>query len=156
MQFRNLGGTIGLAQLSAVLETRIRTHIRDLISSGQISADDSSQIFASLSALSGGANHGGLDNLPANLRHVVTDAYKLGTSDAFLSLVPWCCVGLGLCWFLKNIHEPPSQGQEQEQEQIPSSTEPVVYETDVAQPETREDERDNVRGHVSTPILVSS
>jgi hypothetical protein len=104
-KFRNLGGTIGLAQLSAVLESKIRSYIRHLVSHGDLTPKDASLIFSSLHTLSGRAG-GGLNDLPNGLRNIVTEAYKLGTSDAFLSLVPWCGVGLILCAFLHNIQDP--------------------------------------------------
>lgn len=66
---------------------------------------DAELIFSSLNTLSGRTG-GGLNDLPNGLRSVVTEAYKLGTSDAFLSLVPWCGVGLVLCAFLRDIQDP--------------------------------------------------
>lgn len=50
-----------------------------------------------------------MDSLPKALREVVSASYRLGTADAFLSLVPWCGVGLALCVFLHNIQEPQAE-----------------------------------------------
>ncbi|KAF8312005.1 MFS general substrate transporter [Clavulina sp. PMI_390] len=105
--FRNLGGTVGLAQLSAVLETTIRSYIRNLVTSGQLTSDDAYAIYASLNTLSTSSTSGSsVGTLQPALQKVVVDAYRAGTRDAFLSLVPWCGVGFLLCWFLGDIQEP--------------------------------------------------
>jgi len=104
-KFRNLGGTVGLAQLSAILESKIRGYIRKLLIRGELTSKDAEIIFSSLNTLSGHSG-GGLNDLPIGLRNIVTEAYKWGTSNAFLSLVPWCGVGLVLCAFLHDIQDP--------------------------------------------------
>jgi len=104
-KFRNLGGTVGLAQLSAILESKIRGYIRELLTRGELTSKDAEIIFSSLNTVSGRSG-GGLNDLPNGLRNIVIEAYKSGTSDAFLSLVPWCGVGLVLCAFLHDIRDP--------------------------------------------------
>lgn len=120
VQFRNLGGTIGLAQQSAVLESHIRTYLRHLVTTGKLDTSDASLIYASLSSLSSSTTSGssGLDALPPQLKEVVATAYKNGTADAFMSLLPWCLLAFGLCLVLKNITEPVVEENEGMQLQV--------------------------------------
>ncbi|PVF97524.1 MFS general substrate transporter [Serendipita vermifera] len=105
--FRTAGGTIGLAQLSAVMFSRVRSYIFDQVLSGRISPMDAARIGASLNSVghsgTGGSGSSGIFGLPDNLKNVATDAFKDGLRWAFLSLVPWLGVSFVLCLFLSRI-----------------------------------------------------
>lgn len=93
MQFRTAGGTVGLAQLSAVLESKLRSYIIGLVKSGKLSVEDAIRIAQGLSATGRYQSASpGIADLPPNLIQVVKDAYGYGVKWAFYSLLPWCCL----------------------------------------------------------------
>ncbi|KAF8334316.1 MFS general substrate transporter [Cantharellus anzutake] len=96
------GGTIGLAQQSAVLETKVRSYISNLLITHQISSSDALAIARSLGSI-GRADEGGIDHLPSELKSFVQDAYRYGTKWAFYSIIPWLIVGALPCLFLDTI-----------------------------------------------------
>ena len=100
LYFRCLGGTIGLAQLSAVMYSRVRSYINNQIKSGHISLADAGRIQASLGSV---GHQTGILGLPDNLRSITTEAFRDGLRWAFFSLVPWMAVALLLVLFLKPI-----------------------------------------------------
>jgi len=106
--FRFAGGTIGLAQQSAVLESKVHSYISNLVKTGQLSLSDVMAIINSLSSL-GRKESEGIEQLPPHLRSVVQDAYGYGTKWAFYSLIPWAALAAIPCLFLRSI-----QPQEQE------------------------------------------
>ncbi|CAG8692177.1 194_t:CDS:2, partial [Acaulospora colombiana] len=108
--FRTAGGVIGLAQLSAVMFSQVRSYIKKQVISGRITLSDAGRISASLASVGtvhgGGtssAGSGGIFGLPDNLRTVTTEAFKDGIRWAFLSLVPWLGISLLLCLFLTRV-----------------------------------------------------
>jgi hypothetical protein len=98
--FRSLGGTIGLAQLSAVMYSRVRSYIVNEVKSGRLSLADAGRIQSSLSSV---GDKTGIFALPDNLRAITTDAFKDGLRWAFFSLLPWLFVAWCLVIFLKPI-----------------------------------------------------
>lgn len=94
--FRTLGGTVGLAQLSAVMYSRVRRYINQQIYTGAISIADAIRISSSLSSVGSEASGSGINALPEPLKTVTTDAFRDGLRWAFFSLLPW----LGLTWFM--------------------------------------------------------
>lgn len=97
--FRTAGGVVGLAQLSAVMYSRVRTFIYDAVFSGRITPLQALQISQALSSV-GGTEAGGILSLPDALRQVVTDAFRDGLRWAFISLLPWLGIAFVLCLFL--------------------------------------------------------
>ncbi|KAF9509014.1 hypothetical protein BS47DRAFT_1365547 [Hydnum rufescens UP504] len=69
--FRTAGGTIGLAQLAAVLESKVRSYINRLIASGAVSPSDGQAIISSLTSLGRGRGAQGIETLPPKLQDIV-------------------------------------------------------------------------------------
>jgi len=120
--FRSLGGTVGLAQCSAVLNAKVRSTVVHAVESGLISLSDavslssvSSQALSSLDSIS---------KLPPAVQDVIRDAFREGSRWAFLSIVPWAAVGLVLSLFLTNIKDP--QRRKEEEIQIQEKVESAV------------------------------
>ncbi|KIJ37995.1 hypothetical protein M422DRAFT_60884 [Sphaerobolus stellatus SS14] len=97
--FRTLGGTVGLAQCSAVLNAKVRTSIADAIKSGQFSAAELSQ----LASLGNIQSINDISALPPALTIVVRDAFRNGVHWAFISLVSWAGIVTILVLFLSKI-----------------------------------------------------
>ncbi|KAG8948255.1 hypothetical protein FRC04_009893 [Tulasnella sp. 424] len=95
--FRTAGGTIGLAQLSAVLDTQVKNHITHLASS---SGDLTPEQIASLGSLDSVQN---ILSLDPSVRAIVQDAFRLACRWSFISLIPWCAIAAVMCLFLKTI-----------------------------------------------------
>ncbi|KZP01204.1 MFS general substrate transporter [Calocera viscosa TUFC12733] len=94
MFFRTLGGTVGLAQMGAVLNAKAREYLTAAISSGQYTAQDISEAVNAL------ASQGLIQSLPAPVLQLVRDAMTQGARWAFISLVPWLAVGPLLSVFM--------------------------------------------------------
>ncbi|CAG7850677.1 SubName: Full=Related to putative multidrug transporter {ECO:0000313/EMBL:CCA69717.1} [Serendipita indica DSM 11827] len=107
--FRTLGGTIGLAQLSAVMYSRVRTYITSQVNHGSITITQAGLIAEALNRLdsSGGesSSNGGIYSLPDQLKTIAIDAFRDGIRAAFWSLLPWLAVALVLCCFLSHVPE---------------------------------------------------
>ena len=101
--FRTAGGVVGLAQLSTVMNSRVRSYITNQITSGSITPLQAFQIFQSLTSVT--SEFGGISSLPDQLRDVVTAAFRDGLRWAFISLLPWLGVAFALCLFLKKVPE---------------------------------------------------
>jgi hypothetical protein len=99
--FRTAGGVVGLAQLSTVMNSRVRSYITDAITSGSITPLQALQIFQSLTSVK--SEFGGISSLPDQLRDVVTAAFRDGLRWAFISLLPWLGVAFALCVFLQKV-----------------------------------------------------
>ncbi|KAG8749690.1 hypothetical protein FRC14_001181, partial [Serendipita sp. 396] len=74
--FRIAGGTIGLAQLSAVMNSRVRTFIKNAAMSGRITPQQAALISSSINSVD--SSRGGIYSLPQELRLVITDAFRDG------------------------------------------------------------------------------
>jgi hypothetical protein len=103
--FRTAGGTIGLAQLSAVMYSRVRSYVTHQVIIGRISPLDAARISMSLNTVghSGNGNDTGIFGLPETLKNVTLDAFKDGLRWAFFSLLPWLFISWVLCLFLSRI-----------------------------------------------------
>lgn len=136
--FRTAGGTIGLAQLSAVLDTQVKNHVKDLASSGSLTPEQ----IASLSSLDSVHNILALD---PSIRSLVQDAFRLACRWSFISLIPWCAIAAVMCLFLRtipkeNLNTRPAQtdtagAQDTEKVGAISAAEPS---SSTLRPETRE------------------
>ncbi|KAI0064675.1 MFS general substrate transporter [Artomyces pyxidatus] len=98
--FRSLGGTIGLAQCSAVLDGRIKAYFQSLVTSGALSPSDAALLH--LTSLSLGSIDG-INSLSPTLQQIVKTGYQNGTRWAFLSLIPWAGVAFFLTLSLSSI-----------------------------------------------------
>lgn len=99
IQFRTFGGTVGLAQCSAVLNAKVRTILTDLAFSGTLTPPEIAQV-ASLGDIS---SIQAISQLPPFLQQAVRDAFREGVRWAFISLIPWTGVSAILVLFLSNI-----------------------------------------------------
>ncbi|KAG8830751.1 hypothetical protein FRC17_004286 [Serendipita sp. 399] len=111
--FRIAGGTIGLAQLSAVMNSRARTYIYNAAVSGRITPAQAALISLSLNSVD--SSGGGIYSLPEELISVITDAFRDGLRAAFFSLLPWLAVGLVMCLFLSKVSEERMDGKKARQ-----------------------------------------
>jgi hypothetical protein len=100
--FRTAGGTIGLAQLAAVLNAKVRNEITSLIYSGALSLEEMRAIGEKSSSID---SLGGINNLPPAVRQFVKAAFADGLKWAFISLIPWCGIATVLVFFLSTIPE---------------------------------------------------
>ncbi|PVF95953.1 MFS general substrate transporter [Serendipita vermifera] len=107
--FRTAGGTIGLAQLFAVMYSRVRHYIADQIASGRISLQDAAEISRSLSTID--VRSGGILGLSGVLKDVINEAFKDGLRWAFFSLLPWLGIAAILSFFLHTIDEDRLRGR---------------------------------------------
>lgn len=99
--FRNAGGTIGLAQLSAVMYSKVRSYISHQVYAGNITPAQAGQIAQALGSVR--TLQGDNTNLPDELKTVITDAFREGIRWAFFSLLPWLFVGWVMSFFLSII-----------------------------------------------------
>jgi len=98
-QFRTFGGTVGLAQCSAVLNAKVRSGIIDIVSSGRFSLTD----LAKLASLGKIDSLNDIDNLSPELASAVRDAFRQGVRWAFISLIPWVSIATIMVLFLSKI-----------------------------------------------------
>jgi len=98
--FRAAGGTIGLAQLAAVLNAKVRADITSLVYSGALSLADLQAIGEKSSSID---SLGGINNLPPTVREYVKGAFTDGLRWAFISLLPWCGIAFVSVLFLSMI-----------------------------------------------------
>ncbi|KAM5531665.1 hypothetical protein V8D89_014654 [Ganoderma adspersum] len=100
---RALGGTVGLAQCGAVLNGKVTSSLRALLTSGTISPQDAALLQNGLA--SGITSVQGISSLPAEVQQYVRDAFQQGTRWAIISLLPWAGVSFLLTIFLSNIRD---------------------------------------------------
>ena len=100
--FRTAGGTIGLAQLAAVLNAKVRAEITSLVYSGALSLEEVRAIGEKSSSID---SLGGINNLPPTVRQFVKAAFSDGLKWAFVSLIPWCAIATVMVLFLSMIPE---------------------------------------------------
>lgn len=98
LQFQSFGGTIGLAQAAAVLNSKVSEYLERLATSGKLSPAD----VATLSRSSANSLTA-IDALPASLRTAVQDAFRDGVRWLFISLVPWVGITVLLTLLLSSI-----------------------------------------------------
>lgn len=122
MFFRTAGGTIGLAQLSAVLNTKVKSYITAVVSDPNYPLTPSER-----QAIAGGFS-GPLDSVEGILglddaaRNEVQSAFRRACQWSFISLLPWCCVAAILCVFLHILPED-KVGKAPGSEKVPSPDE---------------------------------
>ncbi|GJJ08984.1 hypothetical protein Clacol_003205 [Clathrus columnatus] len=99
--FRTFGGTVGLAQCSAVMNAKVRTALINLARSGAFSPAELAQI-ASLGDIT---SIQAISDLSPALQQAVRDAFREGVRWAFISLIPWTAVSAILVLFLTKIRD---------------------------------------------------
>ncbi len=104
LQARSLGGTIGLAQCSTVLNSKVRHYFNNLPQSTLDSLSSSGNTDA-LNTLSSSTldSVSAIDALPPDLQQVVRDAFQYGVRWSFISLIPWTGVAFLLALRLSRI-----------------------------------------------------
>ena len=117
MQFQSFGGTIGLAQAGAVLNSKVASYLKNLVVTGQISLSDAA-ILSGSSANSIGA----INALPPALHSAVQGAFRSGTRWLFISMIPWIGVTVFLTLVLSNITDPAKEAKEKKA-QVPEGRE---------------------------------
>jgi hypothetical protein len=100
IQFRSLGGTVGLAQCAAVLSSKVTAFLRDAAKSGTVPA---SVIAALAHANANLTSIQSIDALPPDAQELVRNAFRNGTRWTFISLIPWCALAVLLSAFLSKI-----------------------------------------------------
>ncbi|KZV65617.1 MFS general substrate transporter [Peniophora sp. CONT] len=99
--FQSFGGTIGLAQAAAVLNSKVSSYLKNLVVTGQISPADAATLSGSSAS-----SVGSINSLPPALHSAVQDAFRDGTRWLFISLVPWVGITVFLTLILTNITDP--------------------------------------------------
>jgi hypothetical protein len=104
LQLRSFGGTVGLAQCSAVLNAKVKARLNYLVLSGEIPIAEIAQIAGHRGAASL-ASIEELKRLPAPVAEAIRGAFREGTRWAFLSLIPWLAVAAIGAFFCSNISD---------------------------------------------------
>ncbi|KAG8935917.1 hypothetical protein FRC03_000609 [Tulasnella sp. 419] len=101
--FRTAGGTLGLAQLATVLNSKVVSYIKDGLTSPDSGFTPEQQ--AQLENVFGDSLNSldSIQSLDSNLRAFVQAAFRDGCRWSFISLLPWCAVAFAVCLFLRNI-----------------------------------------------------
>ncbi|GBE80995.1 predicted protein [Sparassis crispa] len=108
--FRSLGGTVGLAQCGAVLNSKIQSHMASLTSSGLLTPAQASELSQSAGSLTSLQS---IDALPLEVQALVREAFRSGSRWSFISLIPWAGLACICTFFLSrikdtNVPQPPS------------------------------------------------
>jgi len=141
--FRTAGGTVGLAQLSTVLESKLRSYIFGLVDSGKLSVDDALKIAQGLTSTGGHQSASpGIADLPPHLQQVIKDAYGYGVKWAFYSLLPWCSVAALAVYTLGNIVD--TDRVERERKKLEEKNRKLA-ENEAPAPDTRASDGDKVQ-----------
>ncbi|KAL5530787.1 hypothetical protein ACEPAF_7045 [Sanghuangporus sanghuang] len=101
--FRSLGGTIGLAQCGTVTNAKVRAYFNGLPPSTLAElqgANATSFTAADLTSLDQ------ISSLPSDAQKLVKNAFRNGVRWSFISLIPWACISLFACLFLRHIDDP--------------------------------------------------
>ncbi|KZS91828.1 MFS general substrate transporter [Sistotremastrum niveocremeum HHB9708] len=110
--FRTLGGTVGLAQCAAVLNSRVSSRLASLIASSNTSIDTSTLTSGSVASIQV------INSLPPDVSNAIKDAFRDGTRWAFISLIPWSGVACIAVLFLRNIQTPEEPSAPEQEKQV--------------------------------------
>ena len=100
--FRSLGGTVGLAQCSTVMNAKVKQYFASLPASALASLQSANRTAMPLS-LQGLESLQSIDALPPAIQELVKNAFRNGVRWCFISLIPWAGVSLLLVLFLIKI-----------------------------------------------------
>ncbi|KIL00728.1 hypothetical protein PAXRUDRAFT_129232, partial [Paxillus rubicundulus Ve08.2h10] len=110
--FHSLGGTVGLAQCSTVLNSKVEEYLKDQVASGALTGPDAGALGST------NANQlvdsQGLSNLSPGLQTAIRDAYQYGIQWSFISLVPWAGLSFFVLLFLSRITDQDRRREEEE------------------------------------------
>ncbi|KAI0779706.1 MFS general substrate transporter [Fomes fomentarius] len=107
---RALGGTVGLAQCGAVLNSKVSSIIVSAVASGRLSPADAATLSEKGAGISSIQNVAALS--PA-LQSLVREAFQQGSRWAFISLIPWAGVSFLLTLWLSSIRDTDKEAQAQ-------------------------------------------
>ncbi|KAH7102684.1 major facilitator superfamily domain-containing protein [Auriculariales sp. MPI-PUGE-AT-0066] len=102
---QTFGGTIGIAQCAAVMNSRVRHAVTAILQSGTLSPEE-------LRLLASGADTNSVQSinaLPEHLRDAIRAAYNDATRWAFISLIPWTGIGALISPLLSRITVPDAE-----------------------------------------------
>lgn len=97
--FRSLGGTVGLAQCTTVMNAKVKAYFASLPPSAFADLSDGSTALS----VEGLASLQSIDALPPSIQTLVRNAFRDGVRWSFISLIPWAGVTVFLVLFLSRI-----------------------------------------------------
>jgi hypothetical protein len=104
LQFRSLGGTIGLAQCFTVLNAKVRAHFISLPASAFEAAGLSPESVSSIGS-SDLSSTDAISNLPPAAQELVRNAFRNGVRWSFISMIPWTALAFIAVLFLSEISD---------------------------------------------------
>jgi hypothetical protein len=117
-QFRSLGGTVGLAQCSAVMYAKVSSQLQALQTSGSLPASEAAALDQ-LVASGGLTSLSSLGDLPSTVVSAIRDAYRDGVKWSFISMIPWAVIAVFLSFGFSNIDDGSSSaGKNVEQQRL--------------------------------------
>ncbi|KIL00693.1 hypothetical protein PAXRUDRAFT_129203 [Paxillus rubicundulus Ve08.2h10] len=107
--FRSLGGTVGLAQCSAVLNFKVDKYLEHQLAlagldPSTLDSNNASQLMKSIQSLS---------DLPPVVQIAIRDAYRYAVQWSFISLVPWAGLSFFIVLFLSKVTDQDMQREEE-------------------------------------------
>lgn len=100
-QSRSLGGTVGLAQCSTILNAKVHSYFANLPATA-LSANGVPAAALSTASLSSLQD---INQLPPAVQALVRNAFRNGVRWSFISLIPWCALSLIGVLFLSKIKD---------------------------------------------------
>jgi len=117
-----LGGTVGIAQCSIILNATVRSYLADLFAQGVVSSDEiDSLVYLSSTSLEA------INNLPPDLAVHVRNAFRYGTHWAFVGLIPYACIACILAFFIPRRSGSAVPGKDAEKEATAHHDALIVY-----------------------------
>lgn len=96
--FRSLGGTVGLAQCTTVMNAKVKAYFASLPPSAFADLSDGTAL-----SVEGLASLQSIDALPPSIQALVRNAFRDGVRWSFISLIPWAGVTVFFVLFLSRI-----------------------------------------------------
>lgn len=104
--FRSLGGTVGLAQCSTVMNAKVKQYFTSLPASAfaDLQNSNSTNTLTGINAQSL-ASLQTIQDLPPSIQELVKNAFRNGVRWCFISLIPWAGVTVIAVLFLSKIQD---------------------------------------------------
>lgn len=96
--FRSLGGTVGLAQCTTVMNAKVKAYFASLPPSAFADLQSGTAL-----SVEGIASLQSINALPPSIQTLVRNAFRDGVRWSFISLIPWAGVTVFLVLFLSRI-----------------------------------------------------
>lgn len=96
-----------------MLNGKVNSYISGLIRSGALTGAEGAAI-ASASSSSSLSSLDDINALPSDIQDAVREAFRQGSRDAFISLIPWCALAFIGALFLSKIKDSDRQTYAQE------------------------------------------